>query len=74
MHLSASRIFVGGVFDQFPDALVLHYTDPSPEHLETLIADLLDRAISLNKPIGPEDFAGTQQTKLLLDRYLQKKD
>lgn len=45
MHLSASRIFVGGVFDQFPDTLVLHYTDPSPEYLETLIADLLDRAI-----------------------------
>ncbi len=36
--------------------------------------DLLGRAVSLTKPIGPEDFAGTQQTKLLLDRYLQKKD
>ena len=45
MHLSVSRIFVGGVFDQFPNTLLLRYTDPSPEHLETLIADLLDRAI-----------------------------
>jgi predicted RND superfamily exporter protein len=36
--------------------------------------DLLSRAVSLSRPIGLEDFASTQQTKLLLDRYLKKKE
>ncbi|HEX3129753.1 MAG TPA: MMPL family transporter [Thermoanaerobaculia bacterium] len=36
--------------------------------------DLLTRAVSLTRPIGLEDFASTQQTKLLLDRYLKKKE
>lgn len=36
--------------------------------------ELLGQAIGLTKPIGPEDFAGNQQTKLLLDRYIVKKE
>jgi hypothetical protein len=36
--------------------------------------DLLTRAVGLTRPIGLEDFASTQQTKLLLDRYLRKKE
>ncbi len=36
--------------------------------------DLLAQAVSLTKPIGPEDFASNQQTKLLLGRYIKKKE
>jgi predicted RND superfamily exporter protein len=32
--------------------------------------ELLSNAVSLSKPIGLADFAGQQQTKLLLDRYV----
>jgi predicted RND superfamily exporter protein len=35
---------------------------------------LLSQAVSLKQPIGPQDFASSQQTKLLLDRYLKKKE
>jgi predicted RND superfamily exporter protein len=34
--------------------------------------DLLGNALSLSQPIGLADFAGQQQTKLLLDRYVTK--
>jgi predicted RND superfamily exporter protein len=36
--------------------------------------DLLGQAVGLTKPIGPADFAGNQQTKLILDRYIKKKE
>ena len=36
--------------------------------------DLLGNAVSLSQPIGLADFAGQQQTKLLLDRYVTKTD
>lgn len=36
--------------------------------------DLLSQAVSLTRPIGPEDFASNQQTKLLLDRYIKQKE
>jgi predicted RND superfamily exporter protein len=35
---------------------------------------LLEEAVRLDRPIGIADFAGQQQTKLLLDRYLRKTD
>lgn len=34
--------------------------------------DLLAQAVSLSGPVGYQDFQGTEQTKLLLDRYLRK--
>ncbi|HKI01946.1 MAG TPA: MMPL family transporter [Thermoanaerobaculia bacterium] len=36
--------------------------------------DLLGRAIQLSGPVGVEDFRGSKQTQLLLDRFLKKTD
>jgi predicted RND superfamily exporter protein len=34
--------------------------------------DLLGQAVSLSGPVGAEDFAGNEQTRLLLDRFLKR--
>jgi len=44
-----------------------------PEPFEPGLA-LLEQAISLPGPIGVRDFAGSRQTKLLLDRFLARTD